>query len=220
MGYIYKITNKLNNKSYIGQTGNTIKDRMKKHYSNAKVAKTGIDYAIGKYGRDNFIVEEVCTCDNSQLDELERYYIQYYNTYNDGYNLTIGGQDYSSRPVLDEPNIIQDYLNGATIADLQIKYNCGYRAISSLLHRNNIEMRHCNNEQNLLLGKKFKEGDGVKPVYIKELDLTFPSLKECAQWLINNKYSKANSMEMARKSLSRVLNGERQTYCKLHFSFV
>ena len=221
MGYIYKITNKLNNKSYIGQTGNTIKDRMKKHYSNAKVAKTGIDCAIGKYGRENFIVEEICSCDNSQLNELERYYIQYYNTYNDGYNQTIGGQDYSTRPVLDEVNIIKDYQNGATILDLRKKYNCGYRAISNLLHRNNIEMHRVNNVENILgKGKQFQEGDNIKAVYIHELDLTFTSLKECSQWLIDNGYSKANSMEMARKSLSRVLNGERQTYCKLHFSFV
>lgn len=219
MGYIYKITNQLNDKSYIGQTINTIKDRMNKHYSNSKVAKNGIDYAIGKYGKENFLVEEVCKCDDSQLDELERYYIQYYDTYNNGYNLTIGGQDFSTRLVLDEPNIIQDYQNGATIADLQVRYNCGYRAISSLLHRNNIEMRHCNNEQNLLLGKRFKEGDGVKPVYITELDLTFPSLKECAQWLIDNEYSKANSMEMARKSLSRAMRANKP-FCKLHIIYV
>ena len=40
------------------------------------------------------------------------------------------------------------------------------------------------------------------------------------QWLIDNNYSKANSMEMARKSLSRVLTGERKSYCKLHFEYL
>ena len=220
MGYIYKITNNINQKSYIGQTINTIHDRMNKHYSNSKVANTGIDYAIRKYGKNNFTVEQLCECNNSQLDELERYYIQLYDTYNNGYNLTIGGQDYSTRWIINEQEVIDDYNHGKTIQELSEKYQRGYKAISNLLHRNKIEMRHTNNEQNIIgKGRQFQEGDGVKPVYIHELDLTFPSLKECAQWLIDNNYSKANSMEMARKSLSRALNNNK-TYCKLHFSFV
>ena len=87
------------------------------------------------------------------------------------------------------------------------------------MHRNNVIIRHQNNEQNLLKGNRFQPGDGNKAVYIQELNLTFPSLKECSQWLIDNNYSKANSMEMARKSLSRALHANK-TYCKLHISFV
>ena len=76
MGYIYKITNLINNKSYIGQTKNTIKIRMYKHYSKAKQENiTGIDAAIKKYGKENFIIEELCQCQNQDLDELEKFYI-------------------------------------------------------------------------------------------------------------------------------------------------
>ena len=82
MGYIYKITNKINNKMYIGQTITTIKERMYKHYSNAKKATTGIDFAIGKYGKENFIVEEVCSCLDEDLDDLEQFYIAKFDTYN------------------------------------------------------------------------------------------------------------------------------------------
>ena len=221
MGYIYKITNQLNQKSYIGQTINSIKERMRKHYDHSLQATTGIDYAIYKYGKDNFIVEEVCQCDDSQLDELERYYIQLYNTYEDGYNLTLGGQDYSTRWIVNEQEIIDKYNNGKTIDELAIEYNKGYRTISNLLHRNNVKMHRGANPENIIgKGKQFQEGDGIKAVYIQELDLTFPSLKECAQWLIDNHYSKASSMEMARKSLSRALHSDRKSYCKLHFSFV
>ena len=39
MGFIYKITHQINNKVYIGQTITPIKQRMYKHYSNAKKAK-------------------------------------------------------------------------------------------------------------------------------------------------------------------------------------
>ena len=215
MGYIYKITNQINNKSYIGQTINSIKERMRKHYDHSLEATTGIDYAIYKYGKDNFTVEEICQCDDSQLDELERYYIELYNTYKNGYNLTIGGQDYSTRWIVNEQEVIDKYNRGKTIEELAIEYNKGYRTISNLLHRNNVKMRRGLNPENVIgKGRQFKEGDGIKAVYIQELNLTFSSLKECAQWLIDNNYSKANSMEMARKSLSRALHSDRKTYCK------
>lgn len=220
MGYIYKITNKINNKSYIGQTITPIKIRMYKHYSNAKTATTGIDFAIKKYGKENFIVEQLCECANENLNDQERYYIHYYDTYNNGYNLTIGGQDITTRLNLNEQELINSYLSGKNIKELSIIYNCSEKTISNILHVNNIEIRHNNNIQNILgQGKQFKTGDNVKAVYIPELEQTFPSLKDCAQWLIDNNYSKANSMEMARKSISRVLRGDRKTYCKLHFQY-
>lgn len=220
MGYIYKITNKINNKSYIGQTITPIKDRMNKHYSHSKVATTGIDYAIHLYGQENFIVETLCECLNSELDVMERYYIQYYNTYNDGYNLTIGGQDISTKLILDEDQIIQEYLSGMTIIELSIKYQCCQKTISNLLHNNNIKIRHQNNEENILnKGKQFQIGDNSKKVYIQDLDIEFSSLKDCAQWLIDNHYSKASSMEYARKGLSAAMRANKP-FCKLHIVYI
>jgi hypothetical protein len=75
------------------------------------------------------------------------------------------------------------------------------------------------NVENLQKGTKFKLGDGAKKVKIIELNKEFASLKDCAQWLIDNKYSKANSMEMARKSLSRALNSNHR-YCGFTVDFI
>ena len=67
---------------------------MYKHYSQSnKEGVTGIDGAIRKYGKNNFSVEVLEECQENLLDERERYYIKYYNSYNEGYNLTLGGQD-------------------------------------------------------------------------------------------------------------------------------
>ena len=212
MGYIYKITNKLNGKSYIGQTTTSINIRMYKHYSNAKQATTGIDFAIQKYGKDNFKVEQICECLDECLDDQERYYIHYYNTYQNGYNLTIGGQDISTKLLLDEQQIIKDYQSGLFIKDLAIKYNCCEKTISNILHNNNIPIRRG-------IGKQFSGENNSKAVTIIELKQTFNSLKECAQWLMDNGYSQAKDVDTTRRSISRVLCGDRKSYCKLHFQY-
>lgn len=224
MGYIYKITNVINNKSYIGQTKNTIKTRMYKHYSQAnKDNVTGIDAAIKKYGKQNFIVEEICRCDNQDLDELEKFYIHKYDTFNNGYNLTIGGQTGTTSLDLDIQEVLKKYNDLHYICDVAKYFNCCEKTISDILKQENIVINPPLRQQslkNLEKGIKFKEGDGQKAVRLIELNLEFSSLKECSQWLIDNKYSKAASMEMARKSLSRALNGDRETYCGFHFEFI
>ena len=94
MGYIYKITNIVNNKLYIGQTRKTIEERFQAHINKAKQHTNRYLYdAMNKYGYDNFIPSEIEECDDSLLDEREMYWIAYYNTTDKqyGYNMTTGG---------------------------------------------------------------------------------------------------------------------------------
>lgn len=53
---------------------------------------TGIDFAICKYGIENFDFSILEQCNIEQLDEKERYWIAYYDSYNNGYNRTPGGK--------------------------------------------------------------------------------------------------------------------------------
>lgn len=226
MGTIYLITNKINGKRYVGQTRTALKVRMSKHYSDAKCEPgvTGIDAAIRKYGQENFDVRVLCECPEDQLDRLERYYIEVYNTYNSnyGYNLTPGGQGAGAFLNLNSQEVIDKYHELKTIKATCEYFHCCDKVISDILHNNNVELyKQPGRVENILnKGKPFQIGEGIKPVRIIELKKDFPSLKECAQWLIDNGYSKASSMEMARKSLSRCLTGERKTYCKLHFIYI
>ena len=94
MGYIYKITNIINNKLYIGQTRKTIEERFQTHLKNAQKHINRYLYdAMNKYGYDNFICSLIEECDDSLLDEREIYWIKFYNTTDksNGYNMTIGG---------------------------------------------------------------------------------------------------------------------------------
>ena len=109
---IYKYENKLNGKIYIGLSRN-IERRYAQHIYDAtrlkKNKSTGIDYAINKYGIENFNFEIIELCDESQLNEKERYWINHYNSYKDGYNRTVGGESLSGeehpRAVLTEKEV-------------------------------------------------------------------------------------------------------------------
>lgn len=103
--WIYKITNIQNNKVYIGQTIRPIQDRFHRHINDAlnNILDTHFARAIRKYGKDNFIIEQI---DQAQTqDELnlkEQYWIQYYNSVQEGYNETdaiskCGGNTYQSK---------------------------------------------------------------------------------------------------------------------------
>lgn len=90
--YIYIITNLINNKIYIGQSINPIQ-RFNSHVSDSR-ANSLIYNAIKKYEKENFSFEIlICCFDEKTIDELEKYYINLYNSNNRnfGYNIESGG---------------------------------------------------------------------------------------------------------------------------------
>jgi len=90
---IYKITNMINNKCYIGQSVN-IKQRWKNHKTvNPKDHEYNypLYQAFRKYGINNFNFEVIEECSIDELNNKEEYWIKYYNSYNNGYNQTLGG---------------------------------------------------------------------------------------------------------------------------------
>ena len=91
---IYKFTNKLNNKVYIGKSVN-VERRIKRHLREFKYENIQCYFyrAIRKYGIENFDYEIICECKKENLDEMEKYYIHLYNSNNlkYGYNMTEGG---------------------------------------------------------------------------------------------------------------------------------
>lgn len=97
IGYIYKYENCLNGKIYIGQTTN-INSRIASHKNKSKTIKNKFYNAVRKYGWESFKFSILTTIEASSieelteiLDKLEIAYIKKYDSYNSGYNATLGG---------------------------------------------------------------------------------------------------------------------------------
>ena len=107
-GEIYKITNTVTEKSYVGQTRShrlnhgkyrpfghlgRFRDHIAEANSNKKNQCRYLNSSILKYGVENFKCELILTCDVEDLDSYEIQYISQYKTkFPNGYNLTDGGQ--------------------------------------------------------------------------------------------------------------------------------
>jgi group I intron endonuclease len=95
MPLIYCITNTVTGKRYIGQTIRPKEQRWQRHLNDAqnKSIPFALHKSIRKHGPGAFKVEQLTTCDESQLDWLEQFFIWLYDTQNrkHGYNMTEGG---------------------------------------------------------------------------------------------------------------------------------
>ena len=96
---IYKYTNKLNNKIYIGRSVNIT--RRKWEHLHQPSPYSYFDQTLKKIGEENFDFEIIEECSESELKDKEKYWIQYYHSCvlddrTKGYNLTRGGEEYRS----------------------------------------------------------------------------------------------------------------------------
>lgn len=147
MAYIYKITNKLNNKIYIGKTEHiNPEERWREHIGDI-YKESNIDRplyrAMKKYGVQNFIFEVIEKTDYPEEREIEL--IKQYNSYigfyeSNGYNATLGGD---GKKYIDEKKVITLYLENIqnSIQKVSKELNISRDSVSAILKRNNIEVR-------------------------------------------------------------------------------
>lgn len=113
--YIYKITNTITNKSYIGQTTKTVEERWTRHKNDALSGRLNTHFAnaIRKYPIETFIVETIDTATTQEeLTKKEYKWIQYYDTVKNGYNSTdamnkCGGNTYINK-TKEEMSVIKE----------------------------------------------------------------------------------------------------------------
>ena len=94
MSYIYKITNDVNGKIYIGKTDFSIEKRWKEHLSDfqrKKYENRPLYKAMYKYGSNHFHIQLIEECSAEKAPEREKYWIEQYGSFKNGYNATAGG---------------------------------------------------------------------------------------------------------------------------------
>ncbi|PEA25923.1 hypothetical protein CN984_12485 [Bacillus cereus] len=95
---IYKATNKINGKIYIGLTTRRFKDRLRNHRNGHKNPNhpnyySHFYYSMRKHGFENFEWEAIDKSDTKEeLEVKEMYWISHFDSYNNGYNSTLGGE--------------------------------------------------------------------------------------------------------------------------------
>ncbi len=196
MGHIYKVTNKVNGKVYIGQTMREIFIRWKEHvrYSSYDDLdyKSLLYYAIRKYGADSFSIEEIEECEDSKLDEREQYWIDFYHSCEDGYNINIGGQGtqkYKTEPIM---NL---WTQGYTAKRIAEELGISRQVVTKRLKGNGVQLREILSRGNKAVAKKRKvlriSKDGMETV------------------LYNTMAEAAEANNLRTSALTMVCSGER-----------
>lgn len=135
MGYIYKIYNDINNKIYIGKTVTSISKRWSQHRHDYLIYDWHLYKAMRKYGFEHFFIEQIEESDNLLLNEREKYWIEYYDSYKNGYNSTVGGD---GRNQLDRELVKQKWEQGLSTKQIANDLNCWPSTIVNILKEINL----------------------------------------------------------------------------------
>lgn len=232
-GIIYKATNLINNKVYIGQTIRRLEERIYYHYYRAEheleITHTHFINAIRKYGKENFQWEQIDQADSQEeLNNKEIYWIQYYNSIENGYNIQNGGEQKNSdkfalacgaTPFLayrTNGQFLGEYINASAFCR---KYNIT-RAISDVLNGKYnscsgiiaIKKDEFTKEE---LQKRLKKAkNSYRPFVAIKLDTLesfgpFMSIKECKE-----------KLDLKNNHIGEILKGQRKSQEGYSFKFI
>lgn len=212
-GIIYKITNKVNNKVYIGQTRYTLEFRWRQHQH--KKDNTYFHNAIHKYGIENFELEILEECDIELLNSKEMFYIAKYDSFKNGYNLTIGG-DGNRRLLLDSQydEIKELYLSGFSSNKIATLYKVDKGTIVKILKSLDVKLRsnklNINNQEFLELVEDYKSGYSLKEL-AKRYDCSATGIKDFLIRKgvdIKEKYNILKNEEAQQNIINEYLDGK------------
>lgn len=165
VGYIYKIYNNVNSKVYIGQTTSTPDSRLSDHISKSKQKqhnsyKLKLETAIREIGSNNFHVEtiEKITAENledlkAKLSKQEKYWIDFYNSVENGYNKSYGGLGKTFTSKSEEKNIVKMYDEGKRLYEIVNEIGRDVATIRKILRKNKRVIR--NNERHVYQYDKY-----------------------------------------------------------------
>lgn len=215
---IYKVTNMVNNKIYIGKSKD-IQRRWREHHTepfnvNCNAYDVIFYRAIRKYGVDNFKFEVIEECLEEDLNEREKYWIQFYNTYinnnnSNGYNMTRGGENTSQELKYDIELIKKLWLEGKTQQEMSQITHYSHNVLTRYLDHLEIDAN-----------ERRRRGSSYKAKSIHQYNLngtyiqSFPSINEAVRAL------QQDGIKASTSNISYACNGKTQSAYGYLWSYV
>lgn len=160
--------------------------------------------ALNKYGLDNFKIEEIEQCSALEINEREIYWINYYNTYKEGYNATLGGE---GRPLADYDLIVKLWNEGNNRAKIITITGYDTGTITRALRGAGISEEELKQRQLHACDKPVARLDKDT----LEVLQVYPSISAAEQ---------AFNVTKGKSHISKVCNGKRQTTLGYKWKFV
>ena len=207
MSRIYKITNDINDKVYIGKTENSLERRFAEHCKDSQKReeeKRPLYNAMRKYGVEHFSIHLIEECDIDASSLREQYWIGYYKSYTNGYNATLGGD---GKPYIDRQEIVDLWNGGKSLKEIVSIVNHDISWISQILQSAGVDKAELTkrgleriSRAVLMLDKKTEEVLG-----------SFKSTREAARFLIEQNGLNPKNEGSYSSHISEVCNGKRKT---------
>ena len=211
MAYIYKITNDINGKIYIGKTEKTIQQRFKEHCRDSKkeVNKNRPLYrAMNKYGIEHFYVEQIEETDVPEMRET--YWIEFYGSFKNGYNATMGGD---GKKYLDYDLVVSTYRELLNAKEVSRSLNIDHHHVLSILKARG---------EHILSSAEISKRKNSKITNMYDLDGTFlqsfPSTRAAADYMVKNNLTNCK-LSTIRQHIAEVCTGRRKTAAKFKWSY-
>lgn len=208
MAIIYKITNDINGKIYIGQTSYTIEKRFKEHCRDSQrvdIQHRPLYSAMRKYGIEHFYIEVIE--ETNTPNEREIFWIKKLNSYGNGnYNATIGGDGQS---LYDHSAIYERLKNCPYPKQVAEEFGCSTDVVREIAKKEKITTRSASRDgliKSAINNKKKiaaynKEGKKVAQ---------FESTSEASKWCVQNGLAVTDNSGV-RSHIAEVANGKRKT---------
>lgn len=218
IGYIYCATCLTTGKLYFGQTIRLVKERWERHIQESR---SGSNYkfhrAIRKYGEENFLVEEVMFVEaptketlKAKLDFIEMRLIRKFDTFRNGYNMTLGGEGQFGR-------IFSEESRRKMSESAKKRCDENFRKRQSLIAKSlwkdgEFKNKHSENQRNLFKRKDVQKKLGESRRGIEFSEIHRRKIGDAVRGERNGMFGKKQSQEAIMASSTKVFqfnsNGE------------
>ena len=180
MAYIYKITNTINGKMYIGKTELTIEKRFQQHCKDSqrdKMSNRPLYKAMRKYGVEFFSIEEIEETDSPE--EREIYWIEFYGTFKNGYNATMGGD---GKKYIDYDLVVATYQELKNATKTAEKLGISQDSVIKILNNRKVHI-YSSEEISIRQFGKITNMYSLDGEFLQ----SFPSTNAAAEYMVQNK---------------------------------